>query len=400
MDLTTTSITVLISGETYGRYDNLAIVTIEDGRSSTRAWMNFMIVRSLSLYNGIIKRHRIQEIQVVPSTAHGMLKFLADKGIVTICSTILIHTECAMMVTSSKDNQIVQMDAIRERMDEIMLTPEEKLGYIRMVAIRHDRRGQAPKRAKAIQAELADDANDFQRTLTKAWTAGLNHPLGNLTRKLNLSAITPLSVSWTLTKVITRYIWQSRMKRKQLFTPANGPEGIKLCPDKTKAVLQLPSPRTIKEVQSLNGTLPKAKQAFKQLKQHLLELPLLVAPKLKEELIVYMSATHGAISAVLITERGTVQTPVYFQCFGGRLQKWSVMLGEHNITYRLQTSVKGQILADFLIEKPDKSPPDTPVVEIPQGPWTLFMDRSSWHNTNKPGGNEIYLRVKVSVYRF
>ncbi|GJT59502.1 reverse transcriptase domain-containing protein [Tanacetum coccineum] len=32
-------------------------------------------------------------------------------------------------------------------------------------------------------------------------------------------------------------------------------EGIKLCPDKTEVVLQLPSPRTIKEVQSLNGKL-------------------------------------------------------------------------------------------------------------------------------------------------
>nr|GEY65172.1 reverse transcriptase domain-containing protein [Tanacetum cinerariifolium] len=33
------------------------------------------------------------------------------------------------------------------------------------------------------------------------------------------------------------------------------PEGIKPCPDKTTAVLQLPSPHTIKEVQSLNGKL-------------------------------------------------------------------------------------------------------------------------------------------------
>ncbi|GJT93117.1 reverse transcriptase domain-containing protein [Tanacetum coccineum] len=123
------------------------------------------------------------------------------------------------------------------------------------------------------------------------------------------------------------------------------PEGIKPCPDKTDAVLQLPSLRTIKEVQSLNGKLaslnrflsksskkslplfktlkkcikksefhwtPNAEQAFKQLKQHLLELPLLVAPKPKEELIVYLSASHGAISAVLMTERGTVQTLVYF----------------------------------------------------------------------------------------
>ncbi|GJZ97629.1 reverse transcriptase domain-containing protein [Tanacetum coccineum] len=123
------------------------------------------------------------------------------------------------------------------------------------------------------------------------------------------------------------------------------PEGIKSCPDKTKAVLQLPSPQTIKEVQSLSGKLaslnrflsksvkkslplfktlkrcikksdfrwtPEAEQAFKQLKQHLSELPLLVAPKPKEELIVYLSASYGAVSTVLMTERGTVQTLVYF----------------------------------------------------------------------------------------
>ncbi|GKC84444.1 reverse transcriptase domain-containing protein [Tanacetum coccineum] len=57
---------------------------------------------------------------------------------------------------------------------------------------------------------------------------------------------------------------------------------------------------------------PEVEQAFKQLKQHLLELPLLVAPKPKEELIVYLAASHGEISAVLMTERDTVQTPVYF----------------------------------------------------------------------------------------
>nr|GFC25375.1 reverse transcriptase domain-containing protein [Tanacetum cinerariifolium] len=123
------------------------------------------------------------------------------------------------------------------------------------------------------------------------------------------------------------------------------PEGIKPCPDKTSAVLQLPSPQTIKEVQSLNGKLAslnrflsksaekslplfqtlkkcikksdfcwttEAKHAFQQLKQHLSALPLLAAPKPQEELIMYLSATHGAISAVLLTERGTVQTPVYF----------------------------------------------------------------------------------------
>ncbi|GKC95839.1 reverse transcriptase domain-containing protein, partial [Tanacetum coccineum] len=53
------------------------------------------------------------------------------------------------------------------------------------------------------------------------------------------------------------------------------------------------------------------------------------------------------------------------------------MLGEHNITYRPRTSVKGHILADFLVENPDENPPNTSVVETPSAPWTLFTDGSS-----------------------
>nr|GEU55795.1 reverse transcriptase domain-containing protein [Tanacetum cinerariifolium] len=53
------------------------------------------------------------------------------------------------------------------------------------------------------------------------------------------------------------------------------------------------------------------------------------------------------------------------------------MLGEHNITYRPRTSVKGQVLADFLAEMPDESLPAAPVVETQQVPWTLFTDGSS-----------------------
>ncbi|GJX78274.1 reverse transcriptase domain-containing protein [Tanacetum coccineum] len=174
---------------------------------------------------------------------------------------------------------------------------------------------------------------------------------------------------------------------------------------------------------------PEAEQAFKQLKQHLSELPMLVAPKPKEELIMYLSASYGSISVVLMTERNKVQTPVYFVsralqkpelnytpmeklilalvCAAkrlrryfqahpivvitdqpikqvmsgpdvvGRLQKWSILLGEHNITYQPHTSLKGQILADFLVEKPDEVPPGTFAAEILQEPWTLFTDGSS-----------------------
>nr|GEV60392.1 reverse transcriptase domain-containing protein [Tanacetum cinerariifolium] len=176
------------------------------------------------------------------------------------------------------------------------------------------------------------------------------------------------------------------------------PEGIKPCTDKIAAIMQLPSPQTVKEVQSLNGKLAslnrflsksakkslplfqtlkkcikksdfrwtaEAEQAFQQLKQHLSDLPILVAPRPQEELIMYLSATHGAIS---VMSRPDV---------AGRLQKWSIMLGEHNITYRPRTSIKGQILADFLNEMPGNASQGVSVVMTQEEPWTLFTDGSS-----------------------
>ncbi|GJY50301.1 reverse transcriptase domain-containing protein [Tanacetum coccineum] len=99
----TTSLTGF-SGETIWPLGQLRLlVTIGDADHSTTAWMNFMIVSSLSPYNGIIGRPGIREIQVVPSTAHEMLKFPAGGGIATIRSTILIPVECATVTTSSKE---------------------------------------------------------------------------------------------------------------------------------------------------------------------------------------------------------------------------------------------------------------------------------------------------------
>nr|GEX83595.1 reverse transcriptase domain-containing protein [Tanacetum cinerariifolium] len=56
------------------------------------------------------------------------------------------------------------------------------------------------------------------------------------------------------------------------------------------------------------------------------------------------------------------------------------MLGEHNITYRKRTSVKGQILADFLIEMPGDVSQAVPAAKTQKEPWTLFTDGSSCVN--------------------
>ncbi|GKE10958.1 hypothetical protein Tco_1414509 [Tanacetum coccineum] len=99
----------------------MLLVTIGDADHATKAWMNFMIVRSLSPYNGIIGRPGIREIQAVPSTAHGMLKFPVDRGIVTIRSTILIPDKCATVTTSSKE--ILKEAEVRHENFKIALHP-------------------------------------------------------------------------------------------------------------------------------------------------------------------------------------------------------------------------------------------------------------------------------------
>ncbi|GJR91173.1 reverse transcriptase domain-containing protein [Tanacetum coccineum] len=66
------------------------LVTIGDEEHSASAWMNFMVVRSSSPYNGIIGRPGVRKLQAVPSTAHGMLKILVEGGVITLKSSNLL----------------------------------------------------------------------------------------------------------------------------------------------------------------------------------------------------------------------------------------------------------------------------------------------------------------------
>ncbi|GJY50797.1 reverse transcriptase domain-containing protein [Tanacetum coccineum] len=147
------------------------------------------------------------------------------------------------------------------------------------------------------------------------------------------------------------------------------------------------------------------------MKQLIAELPTLIAPEEMEELIVYLSAAKEAISAVLMTEREAKQMLIYFDSHAlrglemnyssmeklvlalehaskqvaGRLQKWSIQFGEYTIHYRPRVSVKGQILVDFIVERPEEDSLDT-LMEVKEEllkPWILFMDGSSCANGSR-----------------
>ncbi|GJY43834.1 reverse transcriptase domain-containing protein [Tanacetum coccineum] len=156
-------------------------------------------------------------------------------------------------------------------------------------------------------------------------------------------------------------------------------KGLKVFPDKVDAVLSLPSPKCLKD---------EAEEAFKQMKQLIAKLPMLTAPMEKEELIVYLVAAKETVIAVLMTEREAKQMPIYFvsRALKGLELNYASMeklvLALVHASKRLKrprVSVKGQILADFIVERPEEDSPDTPMEEeeeLPE-PWILFTDGSS-----------------------
>ena len=230
----------------------------------------------------------------------------------------------------------------------------------------------------------------------------------------------------------------------------------------------MPSPSTVKEVQTLNGRLvalnrflsnhaaksspfietlknylkksnlrwtAEAEEAFKQMKQCLMNMPTLTAPFPGEPLIMYISATEKAVGAVLLVERKLVQTPIYYVSrvltdpetrystmeklflalvyasrrlrmyfqghhvhvlsdyklnnvlrrpeLSGRLAKWAIELGKHTITYKTRPTVKGQVLADFITKVPSNKMDECRMDEEParaadnQKTWSLFTDGAS-----------------------
>ncbi|GKE63186.1 reverse transcriptase domain-containing protein [Tanacetum coccineum] len=66
------------------------------------------------------------------------------------------------------------------------------------------------------------------------------------------------------------------------------------------------------------------------------------------------------------------------------MQKWSIQLGEFGIHYRPRISVKGQVLADFIVERPEEEGQDDSIKEEEPLParWTLFTDRFQFEATN------------------
>ena len=124
--------------------------------------------------------------------------------------------------------------------------------------------------------------------------------------------------------------------------------GIEANPKKIKAIMTMEKPKNLKGVQQLAGRVaalsrfisrmgekalpfyqllrkadkfewtPEANDAFESLKRLLSTSPVLVTPKEREPLLLYIAATHQVVSTVLVVERPEegkthgVQRPIYY----------------------------------------------------------------------------------------
>ncbi|XP_065033836.1 uncharacterized protein LOC135666192 [Musa acuminata AAA Group] len=186
----------------------------------------------------------------------------------------------------------------------------------------------------------------------------------------------------------------------------------------------LPFFKALKNPKNFQWTL-ECEEALKQIKQHLASLPRLASVSPGEKLGLYLAASPHAVSSVLVKESSGPQLPIYyvnhvlsgpkeryppieklalalvlsarklcpyFQAHpvevitdqplrqvltkfdvAGRLLRWAVELGEHDISYVPRTAMKAQAVADFVAELApmDRDPEQTPEA------WILHVDGSA-----------------------
>ncbi|GJW32407.1 reverse transcriptase domain-containing protein [Tanacetum coccineum] len=212
-------------------------------------------------------------------------------------------------------------------------------------------------------------------------------------------------------------------------------EGIMVCPNKVKAVLNLPSLKCLKDVQKLNGKLASlsrflSKSAKKSLPDEKIDRK---APNInctngnrridcvpcgcmrsrsrnklhvngkigtsfsacKQTAKKILSGSHNYCHHGPANQADTVKTKAR-----RKAAEWSIELGEYDMQYIPRTSVKGQILADFIVERPEDDSLNKPIEieeELPD-PWTLFTEGSSC--VDGSGGGLILTNPKGAEFTY
>nr|GEX39927.1 putative reverse transcriptase domain, ribonuclease H-like domain protein [Tanacetum cinerariifolium] len=391
-------------------------VTIGEGPLTITKALTFVIVRSDSPHNILLGRTAMQEIRIVVSIVHGAIKFHTSNGVGTI---FLEHNSQRSKEEEGNSNNNGQGNAKNilsciDTEEKIVIDdeyPEQKITIAR----------QLPTRIKIQMRDLLRAQVDVF-----LWTTA--HITGVL-RTLIIEEET--------------FITEHQLNlRRNIFRSSGYEARNKSRPLQEKA---LPFMKTLKSYTSRKMVqwTTEANEAFRRMKECLKSLPTMVIPTKGETLIVYLAASERNVSAVLMAERGKKQAPVYFvsqtlhgaeqkypeleklilalvyaarklqryfqahpvqvpsdmpikqvlakQEKSGRVAKWVIKLGEHEIEFTSRNSIKGRILADFLAEtsstkrEEEKDGGSKRKEPEPKNTWKLFTDVASSSDGSRAG---------------
>ncbi|GKE11113.1 reverse transcriptase domain-containing protein [Tanacetum coccineum] len=191
---------------------------------------------------------------------------------------------------------------------------------------------------------------------------------------------------------------------------------IQACGEKAQGIINMPSPRTLKDMQSQNEKLAslnrflskaaeksllffkilkwsikksnfawteEAEKALKEMKKHMMYLPTLTALIKGETLIIYLSVAEEAISTVLLVERDDKQIVVYFVGWAVQPPEVNCSLIEKLVISPCPRDKEAkEILPNFLAKVPSEkaSLAEEPMEELTKGAaniWKLFTGGSS-----------------------
>ncbi|VFQ89994.1 unnamed protein product [Cuscuta campestris] len=343
-------------------------VTMGSGNRTVTKQMRFVVVDIKCVHNAILGRPGINQVRAIISMAHLCMKFYTPNGIGEERGDQKNARPCYLEAVKKMTRQFEQIELVSQRVDK----GEEK-------------------------ARIEPDAN----------TEEIQIDSSNPERKVKIGADLQEELRTEVVQVLTRY--------KSLFawSVADMP-GI----DRSVICHRLSVLEGSRPVRQKKRFLASDRRDF--VKKEVKDL-------LEETLYLYLGVTQMAVSSVLMRDDG-VQRPIYYvskalngaesrytptekagyalfitakkltsyfqahpiivltdlplgtvmrdSTSSGRMIKWAMMLTQFNIEYRPRTAIKGQAVADFLVEMTGHQQ-EEPARAITEPWWSMSVDGAS-----------------------
>nr|GEW07748.1 hypothetical protein [Tanacetum cinerariifolium] len=311
-------------------------ITIGEGPLTTKKTLNFVIVGFDSPHNIILGRTTMQPMGIVVSTIHGAIKFYMPQGIDTILSQYNPReTKEEQRATNNRHRKATA----NKNQNKVTRPPEDVCRLLRMDYRTHDggpensnnRRRNLQHRPYNKRPQTLRTSEPEEEKTSARKKRSDSHPSEGAYKGQN----------FTRSQVSDRLI--DKVFNYQLGRNMEVNVGDIVIKSDVEEEMLANIKETLDGIRAINLKLNPKKCSF--------------------------GVEEGIFSGHLNTKQGIKENPSKVKAISdvqppksilarpeksGRIAKWAIELGEHEIEFRERNLVNGQILADFLAETPSK----------------------------------------------